>query len=271
MDRTVPPGAARLLDFIGSIEAPQGYDTLYGNAQKRYPWRLTDLTIGEVLARGSTWPKAHGSSACGRYQFMAGPGHTLAGLCKELRLKSDQVFDADLQDRLGYHLLRRRGYDQFAAGELSAVEFAKRLAQEWASLPVLAATKGAKRFVLRGQSYYVGDGLNKALVTPERVEAVLAATTALIRGQPVAPTLQAEAKKVEEKATTEAAGAATTGVGTAGAAAVIDPGTFDWTAWLFAVFLAVGAVTLVVFLIHRALLNYQRAKAYRAVASGDLA
>jgi muramidase (phage lysozyme) len=271
MDKTVPPGAARLLDFIGSIEAPNGYDTLHGNAQRRYSWRLTDLTIGEVLAKGATWPKAHGSSACGRYQFMAGPGHTLAGLCRELRLRSDQVFDADLQDRLGYHLLRRRGYDAFAAGALSTVEFAKRLAQDWASLPVLAPTKGAKRFVLRGQSYYAGDGLNKALVKPERVEAVLAAATARIKGQPVAPTLQTEAEKVEEKATKEAAGAAATGAGMVGGATVIDPATFDWTAWLFLGLLAAGAVALVVCLIRRALLNRKRAKAYRAVASGDLA
>jgi len=271
MDRTVPPGAARLLDFIGSIEAPAGYDTLYGNAQKRYPWRLTDLTLAEVLQKGREWSKAHGSSACGRYQFMAGPGHTLAGLCRELQLRPDQAFNADLQNRLGYHLLRRRGYDAFAAGALSTVEFAKRLAQEWASLPVLAPTKGSKRFVLRGQSYYAGDGLNKALVKPERVEAVLAAATALIKGQLVAPALQAEAKKAEEKATTEAAAAAATGAGTAGGATVIDPGTFDWTAWLLIGLLATGAIALAVFLVHRALLNRQRAKAYRAVASGDRA
>ena len=52
-------------------------------------------------------------------------------------------------------------------------EFGKRLAQEWASFPVLAGTKGAKRTVARGQSYYAGDGLNKSLVTPEKVEAIL--------------------------------------------------------------------------------------------------
>ncbi len=46
---------------------------------------------------------------------------------------------------------------------------------EWASLPVLTATKGAHRQVVRGQSYYAGDGLNKSLVKPERVEDVLRA------------------------------------------------------------------------------------------------
>jgi muramidase (phage lysozyme) len=270
MDKTVPPGAAYLLNFIGSIEAPRGYYTLYGNRQDRYPWRLTDLTIGEVLRKGREWPQLHGSSACGRYQFMAGPSHTLAGLCKELGLRSDQVFDADLQDRLGYHLLRRRGYDAFAAGALSAVTFAKAPAQEWASLPVLAPTKGAKRFVLRGQSYYAGDGLNKSLVKPERVEAVLAAAMAIIKGQPVAPTLEVESKRAQTKATRDTAGAVVVGGSTAGggtaAGTQIDVTTFDWTAWLFVGLLAAGAIALVVFLIRRALLNRQRAVAYRAIA-----
>ncbi len=59
------------------------------------------------------------------------------------------------------------------SGQIGVTEFGKRLAQEWASFPVLAATKGQKRTVQRGQSYYAGDGLNKALVKPEKVEAVL--------------------------------------------------------------------------------------------------
>lgn len=33
MDKTVPAGAALLLDFIGGIEAPRGYDVIYGNNQ----------------------------------------------------------------------------------------------------------------------------------------------------------------------------------------------------------------------------------------------
>lgn len=44
---------------------------------------------------------------------------------------------------------------------------------EWASFPVLVGTKGQKRTVKRGQSYYAGDGLNKALVAPDAVEAIL--------------------------------------------------------------------------------------------------
>lgn len=174
MDKTVPAGAALLLDFIGDIEAPGGYGVIFANRQDRLDKPLTSMTIDEVLAGQATWSrwKKPASSAAGRYQFMRA---TLTGLVKELGLRGAQKLDANLQDRLGYHLLKRRGYDGFMAGEIDTVEFAKQLAQEWASLPVLEATTGGSRKVKRGQSYYAGDGLNKSLVKPESVEAMLAA------------------------------------------------------------------------------------------------
>ncbi|WP_172123238.1 hypothetical protein [Devosia sp. 919] len=184
MDKTVPAGAAILLDFIGGIEAPQGYGTLYGNNQRVLPKPLVQMTVNEVIAAGPSWTKRFKSSAAGRYQFM---NATLKGLRQQLRLGVGQVFDANLQDRLGYHLLKRRGYEQFMAGKIGLVEFGKRLAQEWASLPVLADTQGQERKVTRGQSYYAGDGLNKSLVEPAKVEAILAKAKAAGNGPVSAP------------------------------------------------------------------------------------
>lgn len=170
MDKTVPAGAAMLLAFIGDIEAPKGYGTIYGNNQDKLPKPLTSMTLGDVVDAQATWTKRFKSSAAGRYQFMRA---TLQDLSKELGLRGNQLFEPDFQDRLGYHLLKRRGYDEFMAGKISRSEFGKRLAQEWASLPVLAACQGAHLKLKRGQSYYCGDALNKSLVGPERVEAVL--------------------------------------------------------------------------------------------------
>ncbi|WP_246775534.1 hypothetical protein [Methylobacterium aquaticum] len=170
MDKTVPAGAALLLDFIASKEAPMGYGTVYGNNQAKLPKPLTSMTLAEVIAAGPGWTRAFGSSACGRYQFMKA---TLEGLRDELKLTGREVFGPDLQDRLGYHLLKRRGYEAFMAGSLSTANFGLRIAQEWASFPVLAATRGQKRAVLRGQSYYAGDGLNKSLVSADAVEVAL--------------------------------------------------------------------------------------------------
>lgn len=183
MDKSVPKGAALLLAFIYETETsrkpPECYDVIYGHNQRKLKKPLTRMTYGEIVDAQKSWSKNYGSSACGAGQFMRA---TLQGLANEIKsISGADLFDPDLQDRLGYHLLRRRGYDQFVSGQIGAVEFGKRLAQEWASFPVLAGTKGAKRTVARGQSYYAGDGLNKSLVNPEKVEAVLHSVLAVAR------------------------------------------------------------------------------------------
>jgi muramidase (phage lysozyme) len=184
MDVTVPAGAAILLDFIYRTDAgappPKCYETIFGNRQNRLARPITKMTLGDLIDAQKNWSSkawvkanwgyATASSASGAAQFMR---DTLIGLAKELSLSGNQVFDPNLQDRLAYHLLKRRGYEDFMAGKISRTEFGKRLAQEWASFPVLASTKGAHRQVPRGSSYYMGDKLNKSLVTPEKVESVL--------------------------------------------------------------------------------------------------
>jgi muramidase (phage lysozyme) len=196
MDRTVPRGAAILLDYIGKVEVGRegrdGYDVIYGHNQAKLPKPLTQMTVDEVVAAGPSWTQAWRSSAAGRYQFM---NATLKGLKTELRLRGTQLFDPNLQDRLGYHLLKRRGYEAFVAGQITRIEFGRRLAMEWASFPVLADTRGAHQNIRRGQSYYAGDALNKALVAPAAIEKLLddakaagTATTLPPPAQPPSPT-----------------------------------------------------------------------------------
>lgn len=174
MDPTVPRGAAIILDFVRKIEVGRtdraSYDVIYGHNQHKLPKAITRMTLGELIDMQPSFTKSFKSSASGGYQFMRA---TLQGLSSELGLRGTQVFDPNLQDRLAYHLLKRRGYELFMDGKISRTEFGKRLAQEWASLPVLAATDGQHRRVERGQSYYEGDALNKSLVEPEEVEAML--------------------------------------------------------------------------------------------------
>ncbi|WP_336067150.1 hypothetical protein [Nitratireductor rhodophyticola] len=196
MDRTVPAGAALLLAFVYETETsrtpPECYEVIYAHRQDRLPKSLTRMTVDEVIAAQRTWSRRYGSSAAGAPQFIR---KTLMGLKEELGLRGSQIFDANLQDRLAYHLLIRRGYHQFVNGEIDRTEFGKRLAGEWASFPVLDATRGAKRHVRRGESYYADDGLNKELVSPEKVEAVLDKVYALANN---------EAPKPESRPTQEA-------------------------------------------------------------------
>uniref|UniRef100_UPI0030C71F9B hypothetical protein n=1 Tax=Sinorhizobium sp. KGO-5 TaxID=1470810 RepID=UPI0030C71F9B len=174
-----------LLDAIGGIEAPRGYDTIYGNNQDKLAKLLTSMTYGDIVEAQASWTKRFKSSAAGRYQFMRA---TLIGIAQEIpSLRGDLIFDKDLQDRLGYYLLLRRGYEKFIAGDMSILAFGKAIAQEWASFPVLAPCQGAHRAVRRGQSYYAGDGLNKALVKPERVEAILRQVLAAADAEPLVP------------------------------------------------------------------------------------
>jgi muramidase (phage lysozyme) len=170
MESSIPGNAARLLDLIGGLEAPNGYDTLFNNNQKNWPNKLTSMTVAEVIDAGPTWTKKFGSSAAGRYQFM---NATLKSLRNSEAMTGKEKFDADLQDHLGYALLDRRGYEKFAAGKMSVVDFGLALAQEWAAFPVLEDCQGAHRKVKRGETYYAGDHLNKALLNPEKVEAIL--------------------------------------------------------------------------------------------------
>jgi muramidase (phage lysozyme) len=94
---------------------------------------LTDMSVDEVLAWQKKERAATGrpSAAAGRSQIIE---TTLRGLKKELGLKGDEKFDADLQDRMRDQLLERRGLSAFRAGKLSASAFIQGLRNEWEGL-----------------------------------------------------------------------------------------------------------------------------------------
>lgn len=176
MERQSINKAARIiLEFIRQTETghrgQMAYETIFRHKQGELPRPITQMTMSEFREEQKRFYRRFGSSASGAYQFMY---KTLGGLIKELDIDMTEKFDADLQDQLAMVLLERRGYGAFLDGRISVTAFAKNLAKEWASFPVLRNTKGAHRRITRGQSYYAGDGLNKALVPAERIEAVLA-------------------------------------------------------------------------------------------------
>ena len=70
---------------------------------------------------------------------------------------------------VGYELLRRRGYQPWIDGKTTTDTFMVGLAREWASFPVPIADEGrAPDGRERGETYYAGDRLNKALIGPTR-------------------------------------------------------------------------------------------------------
>ena len=171
MNAATPAGAAILLNFVSGPESGGNYNVIYDH-HERDPGMvpITTMQLDELLSAQIGWGRKWRSGAAGEYQLMQ---PTLADAMKGMGLSGSEIFTPDLQDRIGYWLLERRGYAAFKARQLSTVAFAKALAEEWASLPVLAPTQGAHRWLARGQSYYEADGLNHAGVTPEAFEAAL--------------------------------------------------------------------------------------------------
>ena len=148
-----------MLELIGKVEATGNYNAYYGNARNT-DVQFVSKTIDEVIS----WQKvfvSNGSrsSACGKYQIIR---KTLEHLKKTMSLSGAELFDPKMQDTLAIRLLEGRGYFKFLLGEKSKFSFANNLAKEWASFPVHGGAK-------HGRSYYAGDGLNKALVSPEEV------------------------------------------------------------------------------------------------------
>lgn len=162
----------QLLAFIRRAETGRddrpSYDTMFGFRPISPP--LTLLTISQAIAAGPDWTRRHGSSAAGAYQFT---NATLRDLARNLQLDGSARLIPKFQDWLALQLLNRRGYQEFMRGDLPTADFARNLAMEWASFPVLEETQGRHRMLRRGESYYAGDALNKARVKPEAVEELL--------------------------------------------------------------------------------------------------
>ena len=156
-----------LLQGIRQVEANGNYNAYYSNARNVQKPKFTSMSFREVLEWQDQFVRnGKPSSAVGAYQFIRA---TLREFVPIAGLKFTDKFSEENQDLLAVKLLERRGYNSYRDGSLSATEFGNRLAREWASFPVMNKQQGAYRVVKRGQSYYAGDKLNKALVSPEEV------------------------------------------------------------------------------------------------------
>lgn len=159
-------GATPLHDLIGSVEAPKGYNQVYGGIRRndQPPKPLTSMTVNEVLAWQDSIDTRYNSEAAGRYQIME---DTLRGLKSQGKVGGNELFNEATQDRLATTLMERRGLNDFQAGRISQDQFAQNLSMEWASLPAIFSDKRGRPAT--GQSYYAGDGLNRSHLTRNQV------------------------------------------------------------------------------------------------------
>lgn len=167
-----------LLDFIARYESRGDYNVVWNGIKgaDRPKTALTTMTVAEVLAWQDSIDARYMSEAAGRYQILE---DTLRGLYRQAGVPLTALFDKSTQDKLAIALLRRRGLDDYLSGRMSLEAFALALAKEWASLPVPFDINRGRQNVKRGQSYYAGDGLNKAHADLDEFLAVIQS----VRGQ----------------------------------------------------------------------------------------
>jgi len=155
-------GWGPILELIAQAESVGGsYDSVYPGTIKP---GLSSMTIGEADAWQARTASERGSAAAGRYQFM-----TILDQARNAGLGPGDIFSPENQDKMAIALIEKKKMVSVDMIKDNPIEAARRLSQEWAGLPVLSATKGASRNISRGQSYYAGDGLNKATVSPEQL------------------------------------------------------------------------------------------------------
>jgi len=158
---------------IRSHESPNhGYNDYFGRGFSRGPVAppksLTEMTVNEVSAwQVASNPPGNDTSAAGAYQII---NRTLKDLIRTMNLTGDELFSLDLQDQMAVTLMKRRGLDRFLSGKIDGATFAAGMAREWASLPVLKPDRRGGREISVGQSYYTGDGVNKAFQGKKQLE-----------------------------------------------------------------------------------------------------
>jgi muramidase (phage lysozyme) len=187
---SIPAPAYEILALIRVTETGRAdataYDTIFGHQEKKLSKPITSMTVNELQGHQPGFTKSFGSSASGAYQFMLA---TLRDLETKLSLSGSEIFNPELQDRLGFELLKRRGFQPWLDGKSSTDTFMIGLAKEWASFPVPSRMRGAHRVCERGQSYYAGDGLNKALIAPDVVWLACEAARSVTVVEPKPPPL----------------------------------------------------------------------------------
>lgn len=167
--------AKPILDLIGKYESRNDYDVIWGGISRSdYPSKpLTKMTVGEVLAWQDSIDSKYQSEAAGHYQILE---DTLRSLVSKHGVDAGRLFDKAMQDDLAVKLLAGRGFNRFLGGQDDVEDMMLGLAKEWASFPVPKDMQGASRWLKAGQSYYAGDGLNKAHATIAEVEQALNVT-----------------------------------------------------------------------------------------------
>jgi hypothetical protein len=142
----------------GFIEGSPKNPTRYSPLKKP----LSQYTIGEIQQFQSRPRDSVGQLwATGRYQIIP---KTLNGLVSSLGLSKSDIYNKDVQDKMGYELLiERPAIKNYIQGlnedtKENAEKASMEVAKIWSSVGVPYAVQGRNRFVQKDQSFYYGGG-----------------------------------------------------------------------------------------------------------------
>jgi muramidase (phage lysozyme) len=157
-----------ILDLIASKESGGSYTKMYGG--KENP-SLVNMTLQEVSTFQAAHAKKTGSAAMGRYQFMNALGQGAA-----VGLKPTDKFSPENQDKMAVGLIVNKRKVTLDMIKSNPDEAMIRLGMEWAAIGMPKSMRGHRRMVAAGETYYAGDGVNKAHITPAQMRAAFAKT-----------------------------------------------------------------------------------------------
>ena len=155
-----------LLDLIASKESGGSYTKLYGGAEKP---EIITMTLAQVNKFQVQHSKRTGSAAVGRYQFM-----NVLGQGAAVGLKPSDTFSPENQDKMAIGLIEKKRGVTLNMIKSNPDEAMIRLGMEWAALPMPKRMRGHAGMVNAGQSYYAGDGRNKAHISVNQMKGTFA-------------------------------------------------------------------------------------------------
>jgi len=163
-------------NYLASVESGGDYSAYNniarGKVSSFYKTNLTSMSINEVMAAQSQPERK--MFAVGRYQLIPS---TLISAINHLKIDRSSLFNEEVQDYLFNKYLiaiKRPEIINFLEKNGDVEDAIYSWAQEFASAGVRKGRVISKnRVALGGESYYAGDGLNKAHITPDKMVNVL--------------------------------------------------------------------------------------------------
>ncbi|NOH53323.1 hypothetical protein F0266_10300 [Vibrio coralliilyticus] len=159
--------------LVGKVETRNdysAYNQTFPKLRSFYNTQLDSMTIDEIMEK----QKSREIFAAGRFQLIP---TTLKEAVAYLKIDTSNVYSKDIQDMIFDEYLitkKRPKIMKFLKGEGNIEDAIYDWAKEFASAGVEKGRKISKgRIAKGGESYYSGDGLNKAHISPSQMKSAL--------------------------------------------------------------------------------------------------